>query len=102
MQVGGMSYGRGPLSMEMGAITGAVDDLVSGYESLVTALPDVAQRVNVMQNGTEDMAHRLEVTCVILWRFIITIVASYESYEYCILWLTTSLCIILGSHAVSD
>lgn len=56
-----MHYSRGPLSMEMGAITGAVDDLVSGYESLVTALPDVAQRVSDIQNGTEDMAKRLEV-----------------------------------------
>ena len=52
--------------MELGAITGAVDDLVSGYESLVTALPDVSQRVSDMQHGTEDMAKRLEVIHIIL------------------------------------
>ncbi len=56
-----MQYSRGPLALEMGLVTGAVDDLISGYESLVTALPDVAQRVNDIQNGTEDMAKRLEV-----------------------------------------
>lgn len=101
MQVGSMSYGRGPLSIEMGAITGAVDDLVSGYESLVTALPDVAQRVNDMQNGTEDMAHRLEVSIVIYLivsgRLISTIdkscvkALSFEMYINYILCLTVDI-----------
>ena len=52
---------RGPLAVDVGLVTGAVDDLVSGYESLVQALPDVAHRVSQIQNGTEDMAKRLEV-----------------------------------------
>ncbi len=61
MEPSAMTYSRGPMSVSMGLVTGAVDDLMSGYESLVTSLPDVAQRVSQMQNGTEDMAKRLEV-----------------------------------------
>ena len=60
METAGMTYSKGPLSLEMGAVTSAVDDLVSGYESLVATLPEVAQRVNDIQSGTECMAHRLE------------------------------------------
>jgi hypothetical protein len=53
--------GDGLLSLQMGAVTGAVDDLIHGYDQLVSSLPLLAQKVNGMQSETEMMANRLEV-----------------------------------------
>lgn len=41
-------------------IDGAVTDLVHGYDSIISALPNVADRVKQMQAATEDMANTLE------------------------------------------
>ena len=38
----------------------AVTDLVLGYESMLEVLPNLADRVQEMQSGTEEMAKRLE------------------------------------------
>lgn len=98
MNTAGMSYSRGPMAIEMGMVTGAVDDLVSGYECLVTALPDVAQRVNDMQNGTEDMAHRLEV-----FPHFTAVIISHQTNVVSLMRTPPPIsCSILGSHEVSD
>ena len=41
-------------------VSGAVDDLVNGYESLVQSIPSLAQKVASMSQGTENMAKHLE------------------------------------------
>jgi hypothetical protein len=43
-----------------GPASGAVTDLVMGYESMLEVLPNLADRVQEMQSGTEEMAKRLE------------------------------------------
>lgn len=52
---------HGPLSLQVGAITGAVDDLVHGYEHLVESLPNVSKQVMNMHYTTEELAKGLEV-----------------------------------------
>ncbi len=51
----------GPLALQMGTVTGAVDDLVHGYEQLMHTLPELSQKVAQMHSGTENMAIDLEV-----------------------------------------
>ena len=41
-------------------VDGAVRDLVHGYDSIISTLPNVATRVKQMQAATEDMANTLE------------------------------------------
>lgn len=53
--------GAQPLALQMGAVTGAVDDLVSGYEHLVGSLPAVSQQIANMNLETETMAQELQV-----------------------------------------
>lgn len=50
-----------PLSLQMGTVTAAVDDLVHGYEHLVHSLPNVSKNLMQMHGHTEDMARNLEV-----------------------------------------
>ena len=45
----------------MGVVTGAVDDLIHGYEQLVHTIPTLSNRVNLMQMNTENLAIDLEV-----------------------------------------
>lgn len=52
-----------PLSLQMGSVTGAVDDLMQGYSALVESLPALATRVSKMTLNTEGMAKELEVNC---------------------------------------
>jgi len=51
----------GPLVLQMGAVTGAVDDLVHGYEQLVHALPNLTETISNVHADTEQMAKALEV-----------------------------------------
>ena len=51
----------GPLSMQMGVVTGAVDDLVHGYEQLVHSLPNLTEQIGNVHADTEQMAKQLEV-----------------------------------------
>jgi hypothetical protein len=52
---------HGPLSLQMGAVTGAVDDLVHGYEQLVHTLPSLSGKIAHMHSNTENMANELGV-----------------------------------------
>ena len=52
----------GPLALQMGTVTGAVDDLVHGYEQLVGALPSLSEQVQHMHHGTATLAKDLEVS----------------------------------------
>jgi hypothetical protein len=49
------------LSLQAGSVTSAVDELISGYESIVDALPSVAYKVSEMHSGTKALAEDLEV-----------------------------------------
>lgn len=51
----------GPLALQMGTITGAVDDLVHGYEHLVHSLPNLTSQICNVHADTEQMAKQLEV-----------------------------------------
>jgi hypothetical protein len=51
----------GPLSLQVGSITGAVDDLVHGYEQLVHSLPNLTNQITNVHADTEQMAKQLEV-----------------------------------------
>ena len=51
----------GPLSLQMSSVTGAVDDLVHGYEQLVHSLPNLTSQVANVHADTEEMAKHLEV-----------------------------------------
>ena len=42
-------------------MTGAVDDLIHGYESLVHSIPSIASKVKDAHKNTEEMAKELEV-----------------------------------------
>lgn len=46
--------------LEMDTMTGRMEDLVHGYDSVVATLPNVALRVNEMTRATEGMAQELE------------------------------------------
>jgi len=52
----------GPLALQMGDVTGAVDDLVHGYEQLVHTLPDLTEKIIDVYADTEQMAKQLEVS----------------------------------------
>ena len=39
------------LALQIGSVSSAVDDLMSGYDRLVENLPGVANKVAIMQNG---------------------------------------------------
>ena len=52
----------GPLALQMGSVTGAVDDLIMGYEEIVKSLPAVAEKVSQMHHGTTNLATELEVS----------------------------------------
>ena len=52
---------HGALSLQMGSVTGAVNDLIHGYEQLVHSLPAVSHNIVQMHSRTEDMAKDLEV-----------------------------------------
>jgi len=45
---------------EMDMMTGRLEDLVHGYDSVIATLPNVALRVNEMSRATEGMAQELE------------------------------------------
>lgn len=51
----------GPLSLQVGQVTSAVDDLITGYEHIVDSLPQVASKVSEMHHGTTALAEELEV-----------------------------------------
>lgn len=51
----------GPLALQMGSITGAVDDLVHGYEQLVHTIPNITTQICNVHADTEQMAKQLEV-----------------------------------------
>lgn len=53
---------QGMLSLQMGTVTGAVDDLLHGYDQLVATLPNLAEKVSMIQGNTETMANELEVS----------------------------------------
>ena len=46
--------------IELDMMTGRMEDLVHGYDNVVTILPNVATRVNEMTRATEIMAQELE------------------------------------------
>ncbi|KAJ1433366.1 hypothetical protein B484DRAFT_478373 [Ochromonadaceae sp. CCMP2298] len=50
----------GPMSLQMGGVTSAVDDLVHGYETLVTSLPTLSRTVMSVHAETEEMAKSLQ------------------------------------------
>lgn len=52
----------GPLALQMGNITGVVDDLVHGYEQLVHSLPNLTNQICNVHSDTEQMAKQLEVS----------------------------------------
>ena len=55
----GATYG--PLALQMGSVTGAVDDMIHGYEQLVQTMPKLSENVQAMHYRTEGMAKLLEV-----------------------------------------
>lgn len=52
----------GPLTLQMGGVTHAVDDLIHGYETLVHSLPTISKTVGDMHQNTEALAKHLEVS----------------------------------------
>lgn len=51
----------GPLALQLGGVTSAVDDLVHGYEHLVHTLPDLTSKITSVHADAEQMAKELEV-----------------------------------------
>ena len=43
------------------SVGNAIDDLVYGYDKLMTTLPVLAGKVSEMHSGTENLARNLEV-----------------------------------------
>jgi len=62
MMTSNPSYG--PLSLQVGSVTSAVEDLITGYEHIVEALPNLTEKVAVVHNGTKAMAEELEVRTI--------------------------------------
>ena len=49
------SESYGPLALQMGSVTGAVDDLIHGYEQLVHTMPTLSNNVLQMHSKTEGI-----------------------------------------------
>jgi hypothetical protein len=49
----------------MGRVTGAVADLVDGYDMLAEKLPEISSKILEMQSGAESMARNLEVQQIV-------------------------------------
>jgi hypothetical protein len=50
-----------PLTLQVGQVTSAVDDLVDGYERLLQKIPELAVQLSDIQSGTLNMANDLQV-----------------------------------------
>ena len=64
----------------MGGITGAVDDLVHGYETLVQSLPNLSKQIINVHADTEQMAKQLEVS--LMTRLMIIFQELNGGYSY--------------------
>lgn len=60
----------GPLALQMGDVTGAVDDLIHGYEQLVHTLPDLTEKIIDVYADTEQMAKQLEVRYTLFMAYL--------------------------------
>ena len=47
---------------QTGSVGNAIDDLVYGYDRLMSTLPVLAGKVSEMHSGTESLARNLEVS----------------------------------------
>ena len=50
-----------PVTLQLGAVSYAVDDLMHGYDTLISKLPKVNDKLATIQYGTQKLASDLEV-----------------------------------------